>query len=287
MDIQPSLWQCLVVVRRDRVEDIVSRLDDEAESIAAFEVDAGRWQVELLFRKRPETAAITSALNGTDFESLAIAELDDRDWVAINQAAFPPQQLGPFWVHGSHVSDDTPPGAIPILVDAGAAFGSGEHGTTQGCLEALADLRRTFHPKRILDMGCGSAILAIAAAKLWTCRGVAADNDPFAIATGRNNVRANGVHHRVRVIRSDGYNRTELRRAGRFDLIIANILAKPLCSMAGGLAHALAPGGYAILSGLLHNQAFAVRQAHRRAGLRPKRQLQMGPWTTLVMRKPI
>jgi ribosomal protein L11 methyltransferase len=172
---------------------------------------------------------------------------------------------------------------VPIRLDAGQAFGSGEHDSTRGCLLALDRLAGRRRLKRVLDLGCGAGILAIAAAKCWPARILAADNDPIAIAVARGNAERNGVASRVRCLQSDGYDSVVLRRSGPFDLILANILAEPLCDMARATARHLAPGGTAVLSGLLDRQADAVVAAHRPWGLRLRETIGRAPWVTLVL----
>ena len=171
-------------------------------------------------------------------------------------------------------------------MDAGAAFGSGEHATTQGCLLALAALRDGgFHPANALDMGCGSGILAIAAVKLHGCLALAVDSDPRAVAFAREAVRRNGAARRVAVRSGDGYAAPGVGERAPYDLAFANILAGPLIAMAPDLAAVLKPGGVAILSGMLADQADAVRDAHRSAGLAPFDRRDLRGWSTLTMTK--
>jgi ribosomal protein L11 methyltransferase len=171
-----------------------------------------------------------------------------------------------------------------LVLDAGAAFGSGEHGSTRGCLRAL---QRVAHrrPRRIIDLGTGSGILALAAGKLLRRRVLATDIDPWAVVVAARNVALNGARGRVRVVLADDWKRRAVRSAGPYDLVLANILARPLAAMARDLARALAPGGTAILSGLLARQARMVLAAHRRARLRLDVALAEERWTTLVLRK--
>jgi ribosomal protein L11 methyltransferase len=214
---------------------------------------------------------------------LTVAPVAATDWLARTAESFPAQPIGRFWVHGSHITTTPPAGTVPIQLDAGLAFGSGEHATTQGCLLVLDRLagRRRF--RRALDLGCGSGILAIAAAKLGAARVIAADNDPLAVAVARANAARNRVGHRIRCLFSEGYRNPLLSAFGPYDLILANILADPLCALARGCARHLAPGGLVVLSGLLDRQAARVIAAHRRARLRLRRELTIGIWTTLVM----
>ena len=193
----------------------------------------------------------------------------------------------PHLVHGSHIKTAPPPGTLPLQLDAGLAFGSGEHATTRLCLLAMQGLPRRPRQRTVLDLGCGSGILAIAAAKLWPCRVTAADHDPVAVAVAAENAQFNGVAGRLTTVLSDGFAAPALRRHRPFDLILANILADPLVDLAPHLAGRLAAGGYAVLSGLLGSQSPAVAQAYLAEGLRPFRRLDDGPWGALVLRQPV
>jgi ribosomal protein L11 methyltransferase len=292
------LWQSRFVVPSAAVALFLAELDDAALSISAFEEpgqgkgDDGLWRVELIHRGEPDKRELAGRLaplaerSGIERIDLTIAPLATANWLARVAASFTPHRIGRFWVHGSHVREAPAPGAVPIRLDAGLAFGSGEHASTRGCLLALDELARRRRFGRVLDMGCGSGILAIAAAKCWPARVLAVDNDPEAVAVARANAGHNEVAHRVRVSWSEGYRSTVVRIGGPYDLILANILADPLCAMARDLARHLAPGGAAILAGLLDAQAAAVIDAHRAAGLRLRRWIRLEMWSTLVLTAP-
>ena len=296
---QAPLWQSRFLVPAAAVPLFLDALEQDATSVAAFEDGAGAageghappWRVELLHQSEPDHAALAARLAplaaqaGIGRIDLSIAPLAATDWLARTRESFPPQPIGRFWIYGSHVAEPPPAGCLPIRLDAGLAFGSGEHATTQGCLLALDRLARPWRLRRVLDLGCGSGILAIAAAKRYAGRVVAADNDPAAVAVVRANAAHNGVGHRVRSLVSEGYRNPLLRAFGPYDLILANILADPLCALARATARHLAPGGVAVLSGLLDLQAARVVQAYRRHGLRLRDEVPLGIWTTLVMTK--
>ncbi len=208
-------------------------------------------------------------------------------WLARTKAAFPEQSIGQrFVVRGTHINAPKIPGRITLTLDAGLAFGTGEHNSTRGCLIALERLARHHHPRRILDLGTGSGILAIAAAKLLHQPVLASDIDSRAARVANANARLNGVAGLVHAIRADGWMDKRIKRNAPYDLVFANILARPLCAMAHQLGENLAPGGFAILAGLLTTQANWVLSAHRRAGLVLAERLTDGAWSILTLRKP-
>lgn len=217
--------------------------------------------------------------------------LPPKDWVSESQRLHAPIRAGRFFIHGSHFTGKPPRGSQPILLDAGMAFGTGRHETTRGCLLALDRLRRDGRKvRRPLDLGCGSGILAMAMARLWGVPVLAADTDKPSVAVARQNADTNGVGPLVRTLRSHGFQAAALRQEGPFDLIAANILAKPLCRLAPGFARHLAPGGRLLLSGLMVDQEAEVVAAQERAGLRLLEARHLGDWSTLLLttggRKP-
>ena len=289
-----SLWRAGFAAPEAAVPELLERLEEVSPTVSAFELDgdggdpAPNWQIDLTLAEAPDVEGLRARLvdlcAGLGFTPAVVIEpIPETDWLLATARQNPPVRAGRFVVHGSHARDGLPGGAIPIEVDAGLAFGSGEHATTQGCLMAMGGLVR--RPRRILDLGCGSAVLAIGAAKLWpTARILAADNDSVAVRVAAANVRINRVPTRIRTLVSEGYAAPAIGRAGPFDLILANILADPLIELAPALARHLAAGGHAVLSGLLDRQAEAVTAAHTRHGLRLIRRRDIGPWTTLVLR---
>ncbi len=223
-------------------------------------------------------AALAGGIEPPEFE---IERLPDLDWVAEGRKALPPIHAGPFYVFGAHVSEPPPPGSIPIRIEASIAFGTGQHETTRGCLLALAEMKRERAVARALDMGCGTGILALAVAKLWGAPVLAVDNDPDAVRLTEENARVNEVAETVRAELGDGYRCPAVAAGAPYDLVVANILARPLCDMAPDLIRHLAPGGFAILSGLLTGQAKAVAESHR--PLRLVRDIVLGEWSTLIL----
>jgi ribosomal protein L11 methyltransferase len=208
-------------------------------------------------------------------------------WLGRTKLSFPEQIIGKkFAVRGTHITNPPLPGRLTLVLDAGLAFGSGEHHSTRGCLLALEFVARRGRPRRILDLGTGSGVLAIASAKVWRRGVLATDIDARAVRVAHANGKLNGVHNLVHTLKADGWMNPLIQKAAPYDLVFANILARPLCAMAHHLAAHLAPGGTAILSGLLSGQANWVISAHRRAGLVLVSKLLEGAWTTLIMRRP-
>jgi ribosomal protein L11 methyltransferase len=275
--------------------EVAASLDELAGAVAAFEThaadgaDAALWRVEAYPREPVLDAAAEIRLAlvaaGAGGRLLRIVEekLPERDWLAENRRAFPPQRIGRFLIHGSHWHGPIPASSIPIEIDAATAFGTGEHASTRGCLLALEGLGRRGRFRRPLDIGTGSGILAIAAAKRLHRRIIAGDIDPEAVRVARHHARRNGLGGRIRTVRAAGYRSRVLRRSD-YDLILANILARPLALMARDLKRAIAPGGTAVLAGLLRRQEALVLAAHRAQGLSLERRLVIEGWSTLVLR---
>ena len=251
---------------------------------------AGVVPVSVYLSRPPDRAGLLALLSaaaaaaGTPVPRVEFECLPSMDWVGESERALPPIRAGRFYVYGSHVREARPRHLIPIRIDASIAFGTGRHESTRGCLLALTALAKRKRLGRVLDMGCGSGILAIAAAKLGAGSVIAADCDPDAVAMTRTNARINRVAPMVRPRESDGYRDRTLGLSGPYDLVLANILAGPLCAMAADLRAALAPGGAAILSGLLRYQEPTVLARHRVAGLALARRVRLGEWSTLVLR---
>ncbi len=290
------MWQATVTLGQDPVAPFADFIDAEAAGVSVFETvldePASGWTITALYRSRPDGGAIAAGLaliaaaHGVPEPVLDLAPLPPADWLAEAYAGFPARRIDRYYVHGSHIP---PPkgGLTPLHIDAATAFGSGEHATTEGCLRAISDLvRRGTRIGRALDMGTGSGILAIAIAKNWrSARVIAIDIDAESARVARENAKLNRVAGQIRAIQGDGYDAPLAARGGRFDLIVSNILARPLARMAPSLARRLAPAGVAILSGLLRRQASGVIAAHRAAGLKLAGRRSIGEWQTLIMRK--
>ena len=284
------MWRVALSASGAQVAAFEAALADGAIAVSNFEA-GDDWTVEALTAAKPDAAAlearvmVAAAALGVAPPTLAIEAVPETDWLAATRAAFPPIRAGRYYVHGSHL----PPahgGAIDLEVDAGPAFGSGEHETTRGCLLALDRLARRHSVRRALDLGCGTGILALAIAKTWRADVVAADIDAVAVRTARENARLNGVAGLVRVTASDGMRAALLRTRAPYDLIAANILARPLIAFAPGLAARLAPGGVVVLSGLLARQERAVLAAYRARRLALIERIALAGWHTLVLARP-
>lgn len=273
----------------EAAEAVLAVLDGAADAVAAFESVPGEWRLDAYSQApalTPELtarAALAAAAGGGEVVAIDEQKLPERDWLGENQLAFPPLRIGRFFVYGSHHQGGAPPAAIGIMLDAATAFGTGEHPSTRGCLAALEMLARRRPVRQPLDIGTGTGILAIAAAKLLRRPLSARDIDPGSVAIARRNAARNQVASVVRLGRADGYRDPRLRRH-HYDLIFANILARPLAVMAAGLARHLAPGGRAVLSGLLRRQEPIVLAPHRSLGLALERRIVIDGWSTLILR---
>ncbi|MGD0105265.1 MAG: 50S ribosomal protein L11 methyltransferase [Rhodopila sp.] len=280
-----------VSVSEDALEAFEAALANACDTVGFFRNhDTGGWRVEGVKRvgvgdaELESSLAVAAVITGVS-PVLERSATEAGGWLARTYASFPEQMIGErFAVRGTHVTGTLVPGRITLTLDAGLAFGTGEHGSTRGCLVALEEVARR-RPRRILDLGTGSGILAMAAARLLNRPVLATDIEPWAVRVARENAALNGVARLVTVRLADGWRDPFVRAGGRYDLVFGNILARPLCLMARDLALHLAPGGTAILAGLLASQARWVLAAHRTQGLRLERMLPQGAWTTVVVRK--
>ncbi len=264
--------------------------DDGAVTIAR-EADGG-WRLAVYATTTPDRAELTARIAvaavsiGIEVPAITIEAVPDIDWVGHVQALTPPIRIGRFYVHGSHVADKAPDGCVAILMDGGTAFGTGDHQSTRGCLIALDRLAEIRAMTRILDLGCGSGILSIAAARIWPADITAADVDPDAVAMTTRCAHANGVAGRITVVRSRGFQNRALRARAPFDLVVANILSRPLMRLAPAIARYLAPGGRVVVSGLLDEQGPAVIDAYGKHGLAVAERIELDDWLTLVLSRP-
>ena len=229
-------------------------------------------------------ALVKDAVGGAALASLRIERLPPKNWVAQAESLRVPVRAGRFLVHGRHHRGSVPRTRYRLEIDAGLAFGTAHHATTRGCLIALDRLLKRRHPRRVLDIGTGTGILAIAAAKALNVGVLASDIDPIATATAADNARTNGVAARVHVVRAEGLSHPVLRRGG-VDLLFANLLLKPLLDLAPAFARALRPGDVCVLSGLLDAQARRVEARFRALGFWLDSRILLDGWTTLLLRR--
>jgi ribosomal protein L11 methyltransferase len=270
--------------------DLLGEAFDPAETaVAAFETEDGAaWLLEAYFARPPDEGAVRELVRplvGGAADRAVFETLDRTDWVKASLEGLSPVRAGRFLVHGAHDRAQRRPNDLAIEIEAALAFGTGHHGTTQGCLLALARELKRRRPRHVLDVGTGTGILAFAAAKAVRRRVVAGDIDAEAIRTARDNAQLNGVGGLVSFYAGPGVRHALADRPGRFDLITANILARPLRRLAPSLGRVLAPGGTLIVSGLLPGDVPGVLAAYAAQGLRLSRRSLIEGWATLDMRK--
>jgi ribosomal protein L11 methyltransferase len=286
------LYQVSLEVPRDVGNAFAECLEGHVESVSWTAREGfSKAQVQGFSEDRPDDEAIKMVVRLTALAvdvllpKVEIVKIPVRNWVLDNLKQFPPITAGRFFVHSAEYSDPIPHSQIGLRVPAGAAFGSGDHGSTKGCLLAL-DKMDALPIRSALDMGCGSGILAIAMAKRWHIPVIATDIDPISTEVAQENAEVNGVARYVRSLCGPGYRHPEVA-ARRYDLIVSNILARPLTRLAKDLGRHLKPGGWAVLSGLLLRDANRIISAHAAQGLRLHSRVTLGEWGTLVLKKPI
>jgi ribosomal protein L11 methyltransferase len=291
---EPEIWEIAVEVNdKEAVAAIEEIVAEVAESTAAFEDDKTKgWRVtgyateapdEAALRRRLQSAAADAGLGALD---IRIGPMPPTDWVAEVEKTLKPISVGPYYIYGSHVTDPPPDGAVAIHVDAGLAFGTGNHETTRGCLMALERLFPETGPGNPLDVGTGSGILAIALAKRYGVRAFGSDIDPIAIDVARENAEINGVADLVGFTVCAGLEAPEIAARGPYDLIFANIVVDPLVALADDLTGALADGGRLVLSGILAEQASRILDAYGTGqGLRASGVVALAEWRTMIFEK--
>jgi ribosomal protein L11 methyltransferase len=273
-----------------RVVDVLTEVFFDGDAaVAAFERPDGQWDVTLHFAAAPDQAwlreLVAMSAGNETAAALAFDTVEARDWVKASLEDLVPVPAGRFVVHGSHDRARVARNKLSIEIEAALAFGTGHHGTTRGCLLLLDHVLKSSIPRNLLDLGTGTGVLAIAAAKALHRAVLASDIDPPSVRVAAENAALNEVGNRVRVIRATGFAAPDFARARPFDLVLANILANPLRQLASPMARHLAPGARVILSGLLTHQAPAVIAAYRARGLVPVRHLKIEGWSSLLLRK--
>jgi ribosomal protein L11 methyltransferase len=272
------------------VVDVLTEVSFEGQAaITAFERPDGRWDVALHFAEAPDQALVreqvSSAAGGHIAKTIAFDTVEAKDWVRASLEDLVPVPAGRFVVHGAHDRARVPHNKLGIEIEAALAFGTGLHGTTRGCLLLLDHVLKTGQPRRVLDLGTGTGVLAIAAAKALHGKVLASDIDALSVKVARENAQANGTRNWVQAIRAAGFSAPDFASCGPFDLVLANILANPLRQLAGPMSRHLAPSAFVILSGLLTHQAAGVIAAYRARGLVLVRHLQVEGWSSLLMRR--
>jgi ribosomal protein L11 methyltransferase len=272
-----------------RVVDLLNESFFEGQAaIAAFEGPGGRWDITVHFAEAPDQAAVREfvgiAAGDEAAGTIAFDTVEAKDWVKATLEELVPVRAGRFIVHGQHDRAKVAPNKLGIEIEAALAFGTGHHGTTRGCLLLLDHVLKARIPKRVLDLGTGTGVLAIAAAKALRREVLASDIDPLSAEVARDNARLNEVGNLMQTIRATGFSAPHFAASGPFDLVLANILANPLRQLATPMSRHLAPSGLVILSGLLPHQAQGVIAAYRARGLVLVRDIQIEGWSSLLMR---
>jgi ribosomal protein L11 methyltransferase len=260
----------------------------EPTGVGVFEVEdgSGLWEVGGYFEEAPDAAALAVLAAAFEAKAFTVSELPETDWVAHVRRELAPVAAGRFFVYGSHDADKVPQDCEPLLIEAAMAFGTGHHGTTLGCLRALDRLALDgFVGKCVVDIGCGTAVLAMGAARIWPDPVLASDIDEVAVDVARANVVANGLEGRVECVEAAGFDHPALARAAPFDLVFANILKGPLVALAPDMAGVMGPDAYAILSGILNEQADEVIEVYAQSGINLHHRESIGDWTTLTLQK--
>lgn len=273
-----------------RIVDLLTESFEEGEAaVAAFENPQGRWDVTVHFADPPDEASIRNlvalASDDTVAASVVFDTIEAKDWVKESLEGLVPVRAGRFIVHGSHDRDKVRDNQLGIEIEAALAFGTGHHGTTRGCLIYLDYVLRSKAPKRILDLGTGTGVLAIAAAKATKTRVLATDIDAMSVKVAHENMHLNGVGNLVETVCATGFSSPAIAAHAPFDLILANILANPLRAMATDMERHMASNGMVILSGLLPHQAMSVIAAYRARGLVLLKHQIIEGWSSLLMQR--
>jgi ribosomal protein L11 methyltransferase len=268
--------------------DAMERLTPEPTGVGVFEVEdgSGLWEVGGYFTEAPDEAGLALLAAMHEAKPFAVSELPETDWVAHVRRELAPVEAGRFFVYGSHDADKVPGDKIPLLIEAAMAFGTGHHGTTLGCLRALDHLIDTgFTGAKVADIGCGTAVLAMAAARVWDGQFMASDIDQVAVEVAEANLKANDMGGQVTCLEAAGFDHPDLKAVAPYDLIFANILKGPLVALSPDIAANLRKDGFAILSGILNEQADDVIAVYAENGLTLRRRDEIGEWTTLLLQK--
>ncbi len=267
--------------------EAIEALDPAPYGVGVFEIEdgSGRWEVSGYFLEAPDEIGLALLAASHGAREFVVSELPETDWVAQVRRELHPVRAGRFYLYGSHDADTVPNDAVPLLIEAAMAFGTGHHGTTSGCLIAFDRLLTEGHVfKNVVDIGCGTAVLALAAARVFPQTVLASDIDEIAVDVARVNAQANDLADRIEAVQAAGFDHPTLAARAPFDLILANILKGPLIELAPDMARHAAQGGYLILSGLLLEQAEDVTAAYLAAGFERVYAAEHGEWAALTLR---
>ena len=268
--------------------DALERLTPQPIGVGVFELEdgSGLWEVGAYFSEKPDDISLALLAAVFQAEEFKILELPQIDWVSKVQRSLKPVVAGRFFVYGSHDSDKVPPDCEPLLIEASMAFGTGHHGTTKGCLLALEQLIKVgFKAKNVIDVGCGTAVLAMAAARIFSANVIASDIDSVAHSVAKMNIIANGLDQNIQCFEASGFAHEQIKTKNPFDLIFANILLAPLLAIATDISKYSLSGGYVVLSGILSEQAELVVKKYTVVGFSLSNQIEIGEWVTIIFRK--
>ena len=288
----PTFTALTTVMGEDAAQalaEAVEKLTPEPTGVGVFEIedDSGLWEIGAYFLESPDETMLEVLALAFGAKPFVLSELPEIDWVAKVRRELAPVEAGRFFVFGSHDADKVPAGRVALQIEATVAFGTGHHGTTLGCLRAFDRLfEQGFAPAKVADIGCGTAVLAMAAAAvLPQALVIASDIDEVAVDVAEANVAINGLEGRIECLEAAGFAHPRLAEAAPFDLVFANILKGPLIELAPPMAAHVSPQGLVILSGLLVVQAESVTAAYVAAGFDPVSRDDIGEWSTLVLRR--
>ena len=264
----------------------LEKLNPPPMGVGVFKLEdgSGEWEVGAYFHDRPDEISILILENAFKADGFAISEIPETDWVTKVKRELSPVEAGQFFVFGKHDSHKLPKDRVGLLIEASMAFGTGHHGTTKGCLLAL-DKLVTMGKKidEVIDIGCGTAVLAMAVGKVSSSRIIASDVDQVAVEVALANLKANNLENRIACLQATGFEDTKIRSNAPFDLIFANILKPPLLDLAPCIRRYLKSGGHAIISGILDLQAIEIIEAYRQNDLEVQDRIDIGEWVTLTL----
>lgn len=270
------------------LSEAMENMEPEPIGVGVFEMEDGSnlWEVGGYFTEEPNEIELLVLAQAFDAQKFIVSELPEIDWVAKVRRDLAPVEAGRFFVYGSHDAEKLPSDRVGLLIEASMAFGTGHHGTTLGCLRALDRLDLAgVRGRNVVDIGCGTAVLAMAAARIWPDPVLASDIDAVAVEVAQANIAANGLEGRVHCLEATGFDHPRLKEAAPFDLVFANILMGPLIDLAPEMGRMTVEGGHAILSGLLVEQADQVLAAYLSAGFALRHREDIGEWATLTLQR--